>query len=71
MEHVNTNGGWTIIGWFRRAAVAEEDKPENDANLLVENLKINISYLAPTTTEGKAIPADIRLKHSKIRELID
>jgi hypothetical protein len=69
ITHVNQNGGWTIVGWFKRATVQEDDRQENDANLLVDNVKLNISVLTPSTTAGAAIPVTMNLKHDNIRKL--
>jgi hypothetical protein len=69
ITHVNKNGAWTIVGWFKRATVQEDEKQENDANLLVDNVKLNISLLTPTTTAGAKIPSPLLLQHDNIRKL--
>lgn len=69
ITHVNKNGAWTIVGWFKRATVQEDEKQENDANLLVDNVKLNISLLAPTTEAGATIPSNLLLHHDNIRKL--
>lgn len=70
MDHVNSNGGWTIIGWFIRATVDEDDKEEQDEMLLRTNVKINVSFLYPSTKKGQAIPNDRTIHQEKITELL-
>jgi hypothetical protein len=71
LTHVNKNGGWTIVGWFKRAAQEEEDKLDNESNLLRETVRINISHLVPTKPEGIKIPDEHKLKQTRIRRLLD
>jgi hypothetical protein len=70
VDHVNSNGGWTIIGWFIRATVDEDDKEEQDEMLLRTNVKINVSFLYPSTKKGQAIPNDRTIHQEKITELL-
>jgi hypothetical protein len=71
LTHVNKNGGWTIVGWFKRAAQEEEDKLDNESNLLRETVRLNISHLVPSTTTGSKIPETHKLKQTRIRDLLD
>ena len=66
VRHVNTNGGWTIVGWYKRSRVTEDDKQDNDTELFASSVKINVSHLVPTTKEGSTIPEEIRLTQEAI-----
>ena len=68
ITHVNNNGGWTIVGWFKRAEVKDEDKELTEDNVLRENIKINVSHLYPTALAE--IPTDLQLKHTHILDLL-
>lgn len=67
VEHINNNGGWTIVGWYIRATIEEEEKEESDETLLRTNVKINVSYLYPSTKTGRTIPDDSTIAMSEIK----
>jgi hypothetical protein len=69
--HVNDNGGWTIIGWYKRATQTDEDKHETETNILAESVKINVSHLIPTTLTIDTIPDEHQMKTADIRKLLD
>lgn len=46
VEHVNKNGGWTIVGWFRKGEVT--DASNETERLESETVKVHISLLTPT-----------------------
>lgn len=47
VEHVNINGGWTIVGWFMMGSVV--DAATNATDKIQNNeITIHISYLYPT-----------------------
>lgn len=72
LTHVNDNGGWTIVGWFKRASEGDDDdKQDTEQDLLRETVRLNISHLAPSTEDGLKIPDDYQLKQSTIRKLLD
>ena len=48
IEYVNDHGGWTIVGWYIRAVLDDEEKDESDETLYRTNVKVNVSYLFPT-----------------------
>lgn len=60
MHYINNNGGWTIVGWYIRGQKQnEEHKEDNEESLLSEgDVKINVSYLYPTTIRHKDIPVE-------------
>jgi hypothetical protein len=68
IDHVNDNGGWTIVGWYIRATIEDDDKDENDETLLRDNVKINVSYLYPSTKASQNIPDVHTIDHSKVKE---
>lgn len=70
VKHVNDNGGWTIVGWFIRATIDDEEKEENDETLLRTSVKINVSYLYPTNKSSRSIPDEHTINQSDIRKLI-
>jgi hypothetical protein len=70
VNHVNTSGGWTIVGWFKRAAQIEEDKQEGESSIMVEGVKINVSHMFPSEGRGAKIPHEITMKQSDIRILL-
>jgi hypothetical protein len=53
-EIVNSNGGWTIIGWYRKGEVEDASAPsnENDSKIEGSNKPIHIAYLFPTNKEA-------------------
>ena len=71
VDFVNDNDGWTIVGWFIRATIDDEDKEEGDETLLRTNIKINVSYLYPTTKKGQAIPNEKLIDYSRVKELAE
>ena len=50
ITHVNRNGGWTIVGWFKRALIKDSKGEEKDGQLCT-HVKINVVSLRPTTTD--------------------
>ena len=68
IDHVNDNGGWTIVGWYIRATIEDDDKDGNDETLLRDNVKINVSYLYPSTKASQNIPDVHTIDHSKVKE---
>jgi hypothetical protein len=70
VAHVNDNGGWTIVGWFIRATIDEDDRDEADETLFRANVKINVSYLYPSTQKGYKIPEGDTIDQTKLKELI-
>jgi hypothetical protein len=70
LTHVNKNGGWTIVGWFKRASQMEEEKQENESSLMRETVRINVSHLAPSTDVGAKIPDGYRLEQKTVRSLL-
>ena len=70
IEHVNTNGGWTIIGWYIRAKVEDEDKEDNDEDLYRATVKINVSYLYPSKKKALPIPKRKTIRQSVIQSMI-
>jgi hypothetical protein len=70
VNHVNISGGWTIVGWFKRAAQIEEDKQEGESSIMVEGVKINVSHMFPSEKKGAKIPDGITMKQSDIRTLL-
>jgi hypothetical protein len=71
VKYVNVNGGWTIVGWYKRSRVTEDDKQDNDTELFATSVKINVSHLVPSTKKGSEIPEDIRLTQTTIMGLLD
>lgn len=50
VEHINDNGGWTIVGWFMMGSVV--DAATNATDKIQNNeITIHISYLYPTDAE--------------------
>lgn len=68
VSYVNENGGWTVVGWYKRAVQTEEEKQDNEENLLVDTLKINISLLTPTDITPKHIPKDFLIEQDAANE---
>jgi hypothetical protein len=50
---VNENGGWTIVGWYRKGEIvdASAGSNETDNTIASDNHPIHISYLYPTDPE--------------------
>jgi hypothetical protein len=69
IDHVNSNGGWTIVGWYIRATVEEDDKDENDETLLRTNVKINVSYLYPSSKTVQFIPNEHTIDNNEVKKL--
>ena len=50
VQHINDNGGWTIVGWFMMGSVV--DAASNAADKIQNNeITIHISYLYPTEVD--------------------
>jgi hypothetical protein len=50
VQHINHNGGWTIVGWFMMGSVV--DAASNAADKIQNNeITIHISYLYPTEVD--------------------
>jgi hypothetical protein len=58
LSHVNAHGGWTIVGWYKRAVKAEEDK------------QMNISLLTPTDVAHDSIPKSTLVEQDVANEKI-
>ena len=71
VRYVNSNGGWTIMGWYVRAAKNDEDKQEHDEEAMYESIKTNITYLYPTSLKHANIPNDLLLTNEFIRGAIN
>ena len=69
ITYINENGGWTLVGWYIRAVKEEEDKEEDDDDLLHSSIKINVSYLYPTITLPKSIPAENLITNKDIQNI--
>ena len=70
IRYVNTNGGWTIIGWFVRAVKSDDDKQENDEDAIHETIKTNIAYLYPSTLKHSSIPVNNLVTNDFIRQAL-
>lgn len=70
IDHVNNNGGFTLIGWYIRATVEDEEKDEQDEDLYRANVKINVSYLYPSKMATTKIPEDLTMKQTEISDLM-
>jgi hypothetical protein len=56
LQHVNTHGGWTYVGWLRTGTVQDSSDTLNSSNQAGENLasatqQPHLSYLYPTNPE--------------------
>ena len=71
LSHVNENGGWTIVGWYKRGTQAEDELQDNEEAIVKETVKINVCRLAPSTSKGAAIPDEILLNQAAIRAAMD
>ena len=70
IEFVNSNGGWTLVGWYIRAVLEDEEKDETDEVLFRTNVKINISHLTATTKAGLEIPEDSIVDQDRINDIL-
>ena len=70
VNFVNANGGWTIVGWYIRAVLEEEEKDDTDEVLFRTNVKINVSHLTPTTKTGLEIPGNSLIDQDKINDIL-
>jgi len=69
LNYVNQNDGWTIVGWYMRAAKEEEDKEEEDEHALHQNVNINVAYLYPS--KDLAIPMDCLITKKEVNDFLD
>jgi len=56
VDHINEHGGWTIVGWYMRASKDNEEDDDDDVHALYHNVRINVSYVYPSTCKHKDIP---------------
>jgi hypothetical protein len=69
IDHVNNNGGWTIVGSYIQATIEEDDKDENDKSLLRTNVKINVWYLYPSSKAVQVIPNEHTIDNNEVKKL--
>ena len=70
IDYVNSNGGFTLIGWYIRATVEDEEKDEQDEDLYRASVKINVSYLYPSKKKTTTIPDRLTVTQTKITQLL-
>lgn len=70
IDYVNTHGGWTIVGWYIRATIDDEDKDENDETLFRTNIKVNVSFLYPTMEQAQDIPDIHTIDQDMVKSLV-
>ncbi len=66
--HANAHGGWTIVGWYKRAERADEEKQDGEELISYESLRMNVSYLAPTNIAQ--IPDNVVLNVQEAKKLV-
>ena len=75
LEHVNNNGGWTVVGWMVRAKKQVEEgvnvTNDIDGDLLHDNIKTNICYVYPTTLRHNNIPNNLLVQHAEINHILN
>ena len=75
LQHVNNNGGWTVVGWMVRAKKQVEEginvTNDQDADLLHDTIKTNICYVYPTTLRHNDIPTYLLVQHARINEILN
>ena len=69
IKRVNISGGWTIAGWFLRAQQEDEEAEQPDDAVLFSNVKINITYLYPSTLTHDMVPDEVLILSSEISQL--
>jgi len=55
---INHNGGWTIVGWYRKGEVEDASAPTNETGAEIEgvNKPIHIAYLYPSLPTKEWMP---------------
>ena len=69
IKTVNNSGGWTIAGWFLRAQQEDEEAEQPDDAVLFSNVKINITYLYPSTLTHNMVSDEVLILSSEISQL--
>ena len=50
VKHINSAGGWTIVGWFMMGSVVDAATTSTD-RILNNDITIHLSYVYPTKPE--------------------
>lgn len=50
-NHVNTNGGWTLAGWFRKGEVIDNLGGKEEEKLTSTTVQLHLCYLLPTALD--------------------
>ena len=55
-DKVNNDGGWTIVGWYRKGKIMDASAPTNDAGneIASDSHPIHINYLYLTNENSLA-----------------
>lgn len=51
VNYINGNGGWTMVGWFRKGETIEDVATNDTDRVESDSVVIHISYLVPTNDE--------------------
>lgn len=51
VDYVNTNGGWTVVGWFKKGEVKDMAAASDDVKVESDEVKMHLSLLTPTNLD--------------------
>jgi hypothetical protein len=56
VSHINSLGGWTIVGWFKLGETSDQAAAANDKEENYNLMTMHISYLMPTIEADATSP---------------
>lgn len=51
VNHVNSNGGWTLVGWFRKGEVVDNLGGKEEEKVTSSTVQLHLCYLCPTNLD--------------------